>query len=177
MIREAAITQIQEAYWIYDHGSIEINGVRVDVKFWSPEDLEEYCIVQNDPLCEVEIDLPIYYAAFNSQILITNDESSILSLVSSEEEFSFKMLEGTFTKFVDPDLDYEDESGFLPFHFPGEDRWGVPTRICSVGGCEYDFVMCSTEEEARNKGLEMTREGKELEVSGICPTCRNGYMD
>ncbi|MDN8593073.1 hypothetical protein Q0V21_30560 [Paenibacillus sp. 11B] len=60
----------------------------------------------------------------------------------------------------------DDESG----------KWQLPLNICSLGGCYFNFLELDTEDEAREKAIELTKQGKEISGSSPCHECHNQYL-
>ncbi|BFH18207.1 hypothetical protein J6TS7_29530 [Paenibacillus dendritiformis] len=90
------------------------------------------------------------------------DENDYITVEDDEEDEDYEESE-------------EDERLNFSYYRKGT-KWLIPTCICSLGGCEYHFIECLTKEEAFAKALQMSEEGKKMEVIGACPTCYSEYL-
>lgn len=71
----------------------------------------------------------------------------------------------------------EDDDTNYPYFFDhGRNCWVVATGLCSLDGCFKDFIECEDKEQAYQKALELTQEGKEVEMTGPCPSCYAQYQ-
>lgn len=55
-------------------------------------------------------------------------------------------------------------------------KWQLPLNICSLGGCYFNYLELATEDEAREKAIELTKQGKEISSSSPYEECYAQYL-
>lgn len=107
MYKARMVEELQEAWKVYSEGSFLINGVRVDIKFWSAREYINYCLEHLEVDLEtsgINLEEQIYYCSYPDGEYISNSDASIIELFMPEgDEGSFRALVETLKAFFDED--------------------------------------------------------------------------
>ncbi|ETT56840.1 hypothetical protein BSK66_32315 [Paenibacillus odorifer] len=199
------VSFIHEDWKNFIVASYVIDGVELQVEFWTGDDI---CEFENDLMesmedeineeesafeCgeDINVDEPIFLCTFqDGRREITNSIAQVLerclsmSQNGSGEIQSFELIECEDRQEpIHSELWHQVENGEIEvpnftFYYSVELRtWVVPMEMCSLGGCDTNLIPFDDEQAAYDKAMELTRQGKEQQIGMPCHSCATEYYN
>lgn len=112
------------------------------------------------------------------QLKLTDAKNQIATLTGQKEMLEEKNF-GLTIKFVNQMSieELRDQKRNFDVYLDEETgKWLVVTGMCSLGGCDYQYLEFETERDALLKASEKTAKGERVDISCACPECYAEYM-